>query len=564
MKKFLALVLALVMVFAMSACGSSGGGSSASQSENVIESMDDAASAANGITSLADYPFDSGRKSTANSDERYEFVEYAQSMSPTEWQPYNLEDAGKAYGKYMVYEFLFDRIGTNDFIPRIGKEWTEVDDTTYVIDIYDNVYDSEGNHITASDVVFSYELNANSGYAYKFEDFGTVEATGDYTVTFHLKQPFSNLGSFAALFANVAIVSENEYDEASFSKHPVGTGPYVMTEFVTDSYCTLEARDDYWQTDELRSERAKANVQTVRIDFVTDSSMRLIMFENGTSLCDPYISASDVDSFLEGGEFAGQYNLTTYYGTQAQVILANMSGDSIMSDINMRLACWYAINTDGLVAGLGSNVTCGAKTSVSAAIGDYSEDWVDEDSYQCEYNLEKAKEYLEKAGYNGETIEILSGTYQTKKDIAQIVAEMLRQAGINTNITVVEYVLETSTVENTSGWDLHIVSGNDNDYAINAIYQVYGRNGTGSHNGVSSSYITDEEFQNKIDLCSSPEGYSVELTGEILQDVIDNAYGYGCAYNLSFIAWDKIVTNPVMPYGQNTIPLWSCCDYYLD
>ena len=50
----------------------------------------------------------------------------------------------------------------------IAKTITKVDDYTLDVEIYDYVYDQAGNHITADDVVFSFEtMKASSMWAIK-------------------------------------------------------------------------------------------------------------------------------------------------------------------------------------------------------------------------------------------------------------------------------------------------------------------------------------------------------------------------------------------------------------
>ena len=558
MKRSFCLLLALAMLLGLCACGS-GNNTQSTEPRDIQQVAED-----NGITSMANYPFDSSRASTVSSTERYPYIEFAQSMSPTEWQPYNLADSAKSYGKWMVYECLFDRVGANDYSPRIAKSWSTEDDVNYIIELYDNVKDSAGNAIKASDVVFSYELNAASGYAEVFDKYQSAEVVDENTVRITLKAPIDTLDGFYYLFANVAIVSEAAYDETAFSRNPIGTGPYTLSTFVTDSYCEFEARDDYWQTDELRSDCAKANVQTLRVDFVTDSAMRMIMLENDTSYCNPYLSDTDIDKFLKGGEYEGRYNMTTFYSTQSVTLLPNCSADSIMSDINMRLACWYAIDTNNLVLALGSNSTSGCIVDASAAIGDYQEEWNNIESYQTSYDPDKAKEYLEAAGYKGETIEILAGTFPTKSKTAQIVAEMLRQVGINSNITTVEYVMEEQTLHDSTKWDLYTTSQIDNDYTINRLFNCYSINAQWAENGVSKSFINDPTLESMITGCNSPNTYDINKTTEVLQYIIDNAYGYGTTYSTSYVAWNKVVAKPVCYYGHPEYPLWNACDYYLD
>ena len=218
MKKLLALILAAAILLSLCACGgTSDNNKSVSDAAQEGISQIEAVANANGIVEIEDYPFDESRKSTANSDERYPFVEFAQNLSATEWQPYNMQDSAKAMGVRLIYECLLDYVGPNEYEGRIAKEWHEEDDTHYIVEIYDNVYDAVGNHITASDVVFSYKLNADSGYAYNFEYYKDVEQIGEYTVRFTWTEPLANLKAFRYLLAHVAIVSEKAYDKVKFA-----------------------------------------------------------------------------------------------------------------------------------------------------------------------------------------------------------------------------------------------------------------------------------------------------------------------------------------------------------
>lgn len=288
------------------------------------------------------------------------------------------------------------------------------------------------------------------------------------------------------------------------------------------------------------------------------------MLENGTSICNPYLTATDVDSFLKGGEFEGQFNLTTISSSQSVTLLANCSEESIMSDPNMRLACWYAIDTAALVTALGDNAYTPCIVEAAPCIGDYQEAWNNITSYQTEYSIEKSKEYQEKAGYKGETIKILSGTFPLKKNIVQIVSEMFRQAGINSEIEIVEFVVQDEKVHNASAWDIYTDSQMDNDYTIKRLYNIYGTSAPQAENGVSKSFIDDDKLQELLNSCNTLDNYDPVKTGDVIQYIIDQAYGYATAYQTSYTAWNKSIAKIVCPYGQDTTPRFNCCDYYLD
>ncbi len=568
MKKLLALTLALLMLLPLVACGS--GDKDPDNSQSVADLAEqgkehiEAVAAANGVTELADYPYDDTRKSTLNSDERYPFVELAQSLSATEWQPYNRQDAAKQIGIHLIYETLLEYVGPDTYECCIAKEWKEEDDTHVLVTIYDNVYDSDGNHITADDVVFSYQLNVDSGYAYNFDYYESIEKVDEYTVRLTWNAPLANLKAFRYLMANVSIISEKAYKEHDFSRNPVGTGPYVLTDYITDAYAEFEVNENYWQKDEsLRTAYSKQNAEVIRLDFVTDASMRMIQLQNNTSICNPYLQPTDIDSLLEGGEYEGVFNMTTCYQVTNQTMIANTSEDSIMNDINMRLACWYAIDSNAINAALGSNAYVPTIVDACSSIGDYQDSWNDIESYQTTYDPDLAKEYLKKANYNGETITILSGTWDAKKKTAQVMQGMLQAVGINCEIYVVEFVLQDSMMADSTAWDIFTHSAGDADYTINRLYTIYAI-ANGKVEGLNAMHMNDPVLESMLQECVNPETYSIEKTEEILRYLIDNAYSYSGCYQTSYMAWNKDVAKPMVVYGTDTTVLPNCLEYYLD
>lgn len=59
--------------------------------------------------------------------------------------------------KTTVYQTLGMIQGVGgELAPEIAKSWEMVDPVTYDIEIFDYVYDTDGNHITADDVVFRF------------------------------------------------------------------------------------------------------------------------------------------------------------------------------------------------------------------------------------------------------------------------------------------------------------------------------------------------------------------------------------------------------------------------
>ena len=94
---------------------------------------------------------------------------------------------GMSYGRIMVlhtlYEYLFDLAKAGDpLTPYIAKSWEKTGDKTFVVTLFDNVYDSAGNHLTAADAAYSYNTAMQLGNLRPLGDIESVKATGDYTV----------------------------------------------------------------------------------------------------------------------------------------------------------------------------------------------------------------------------------------------------------------------------------------------------------------------------------------------------------------------------------------------
>ncbi|MEV6931767.1 ABC transporter substrate-binding protein [Dactylosporangium sp. NPDC051485] len=128
-------------------------------------------------------------------------------------------------------------------------EWNK-DYTSVVVNIRDNATWSDGEKLTADDVVFTYKLvrdneALNSG-GVKIKD---ATANGaDVTITFESSQYVSQQKAIA----QIPIVPKHIWEKVSdpkteANKNPIGSGPYTLKSF-TPQTTTLTVRDKgYWQ-----------------------------------------------------------------------------------------------------------------------------------------------------------------------------------------------------------------------------------------------------------------------------------------------------------------------------
>ncbi len=192
---------------------------------------------------------------------------YAQVPSPDNMSPYSgptLHERNILH--YTVFENLFySNIIQGSIEPWIGKSWEYNDDYTEVtVLIRDDVTWSDGEQLTAADIVFTGNmLLANAPqmtYASQFvNEVASVEAIDDYTVRFTLTRPSprwarNELSYSLGQPSRFVIVPEHIWsgkDAIDFQNldiaagWPVGTGPYKLVLAGSDQL-VFDLRDSWW------------------------------------------------------------------------------------------------------------------------------------------------------------------------------------------------------------------------------------------------------------------------------------------------------------------------------
>ncbi|MGB2926113.1 MAG: ABC transporter substrate-binding protein [Limnothrix sp.] len=154
---------------------------------------------------------------------------------------------------YNVTESLYTyELGTTDIKPLLAAEMPTVseDGLTYTIPLREGVTFHDGETFNAEAMKFSLERFIQNQGKPSFllgDIIESVEATGEYELTITVQTPFAAFPALLA-FAGASAVSPAAYEigEGNFSPNQlIGTGPYVLTEFNSDSI-KLDRNDDYW------------------------------------------------------------------------------------------------------------------------------------------------------------------------------------------------------------------------------------------------------------------------------------------------------------------------------
>lgn len=558
MKKLLALLLALAMVFALAACGNNAQTSNPSDSGSGNSGLDNQAN-------------QGALENTDNIDNTYVrdqmVLAWASATSLTPWGTRN-----NTPGNYEVYEMLYECDAKGEMYPLLADATYEGSympgcdhedgSGVYTIKIYDYIKDHAGNPVTASDVAYSFMYQYQNENTSGWDDLISVEAADPTTVVFTFKEDQDGVGELLNILCRCFIVTEaaHKASPSQFANDMCGTGPYKFVEYVSGSSVTLEKNEDYWQTnDALRRQEQQANVKKIVYQFIDETAQRVIALKTGAVDFVHEMSADGCTDFLDGGEYADQYNVYSYQAKFVNYLDPNCSEDSIMSDINMRLAVFNAIDLDGLVTALGG--TC--SRLYSYATGYYSDftwvDWASKDNYNTRTGVDSAavKGYLDAAGYNGETLILVSTNNGNMGDVSAIIAAQLMAQGINVETKVLDNSSANALIAESDGWDLSLgMMAGDQNVTVWSHDFSWGNTADGNR---TINFITDQAWEDLLNLCCTEEGHTAENMEKWWDHAIENAYTMGLFTSNVYEVLPEDMTYYVL--GDKLMPLTGASTY---
>lgn len=125
------------------------------------------------------------------------------------------------------------------------------DGLTYTYKLRKGVKFSDGTPFTAKDVVFTYrtilDKKTNNASKTELDALKDVKAAGDDTVVFTLKYPYAAFAERTVLgIAPEHIAAKQDVNSGPFTTRPIGTGPYVLTDWSKGEKISFKANPDYW------------------------------------------------------------------------------------------------------------------------------------------------------------------------------------------------------------------------------------------------------------------------------------------------------------------------------
>jgi peptide/nickel transport system substrate-binding protein len=345
---------------------------------------------------------------------------------------------------YNVQEALVKVDKTGKIVPWLAERWHTSDNRNYTFFLKKGVRFHNGREMKAADVkyVIDRAMNPETKHPYPryYASIGDIVVKDDSTITVVLKETNPN---FLQNMARQGSVIYPKEAVETMKSQPVGTGPFVVSEWVRGDRIVLKKNPEYHV-------KGLPKVDRVTFRFIADPNAALAA-----------LKAGDIDASLFG--LGPEHVNDLRRDGRFQVIVGDTTNDVIMamnnsrkpySDVRVRRAITHAIDRPEVLKGamfgmgkiLGSNVD---------PLNPYYVDLAN----AVPHDAARAKKLLAEAGYpNGfDTVLKVAPQYYYTVRTGEIIADHLKKIGVNVKIEQIEWGQWIARVWKEADYDLTII-----------------------------------------------------------------------------------------------------------
>tara|TARA_R100000789_G_scaffold79554_2_gene74806 strand:+ start:18734 stop:20260 length:1527 start_codon:yes stop_codon:yes gene_type:complete len=343
-----------------------------------------------------------------------------------------------------VFEGLTRFTETGAVVPGLAREWEISEDgLTYTFHLAEGVTFHDGTTFDAEDVKFSLDRARaeDSTNAQKALYSGIVEVAviDPMTVQLTLDAPDGNL-LFSLAWGDAVIVAPESIE--GIKQTPIGTGPFKFDEWRQGDSITLVQNADYWG----------------EAPYLTKATFKFISDPTAAFAA---MMAQDVDAF---SGFPAPENLPQFEADpRFTVIKGSSEGETILAMNNkqppfdnpmVREALSHAIDRQAIIDG----AMFGLGTPIGTHFAPHNPDYVDLTGLSV-HDPDRARMLLVDAGYaEGFTTTLKLPPPSYARRGGEIIASQLRNVGIETEITNLEWAQWLEEVFRGKDFGLTIVS----------------------------------------------------------------------------------------------------------
>lgn len=348
------------------------------------------------------------------------------------------------FSQAMIYESLVYYGEGGKIQPWLAESWDiSKDGKEYVFHLRKDVKFSDGSPFNAKIVKKNFDTILDNRKQHEWVELinqikGT-EVVDEYTFKLTLHNSYYPTLQELTYVRPLRFVGEAAFPDSQNTfkdglKSPIGTGPWVLSEYKKNEFAVFKRNEHYWGT--------KPKVDKVVVNVIIDGESRVLAFEKKELdfIFGNGVISQDSFQFLKNSE---KYETKLSEPTATRTLLFNTNREAT-KDLKVRLALNHAFNKQAVI----DNIFYGMEEKADTLfppILDYTK--VNIDPY--EYDAAKAEQLLDKAGWkkvegkpfrekDGKELQLeflFNSTDNIQKSIAEFVQGDFRKLGIDIKLT---------------------------------------------------------------------------------------------------------------------------------
>ena len=313
-----------------------------------------------------------------------------------------------------------------------------------------------GRELVADDIVFSFNRMTGMGSGFTEKSpyggyvanlpFESITAPDKYTVVFKLARldfyafQFIYAESHEAGWIYPPEVIE-QYGHMKDWKTAVGTGPYMLTDWVKGSALTYIKNPNYWGYDEKFPDNRLPYLDEIKLLIIPDSSTRLTALRTGNINRLTGVTFDEATAIQRTNPEL-LWTTVPMHSWSFAMDVRKPPFDDIRARTAMQLALDLETMNNTMMGGLGDPGPYGI--AGPATLGFYTpfEEWPQEIKDNYAYDPERAKQLLAEAGYPDgfkTKMKLAIHGFYSNLDHAQLSKDYWAQIGVDVEIDVVEW-----------------------------------------------------------------------------------------------------------------------------
>ena len=326
-----------------------------------------------------------------------------------------------------MYEWLLRRDSDDNIVAGLADTWEQVDDVTWRFHLREGVTFHSGNPLTSEDVKFSLTRIQEDRFPQRsnYIQIKEVRVIDEHNFEIITDGPDPILLNRISRLGGSIFDSKlyEELGEEAFLQQVSGTGPYKLDSWEKDSEIVLVKNENYY------GDTPKWQKVTFRV--IPETSTRIAELLTGGVDVALDLSSTDVDRVN-----ANEGTHIVPFTTKRVIYWVVRTSTEGLDDVKVRQAIDYAINDQLLLDTLYGGAGTVTQTIVAEGVFGSDPDLVG--TYR--YDPEVAKTLLAEAGAEGLSFELASGNgqYAKDKELTELVATMLVEAGFNPQVNIMD------------------------------------------------------------------------------------------------------------------------------